>query len=203
MEKTLKNELLLFAKYPEPGKVKTRLSKTIGPQKAAKIYKAMVEEVMRRTSPCDGEYIRLLYYDPPELGKKFDSWLSFRHRKPQQGADLGEKIKNAFTESLTTAEKAILIGTDCIDIDHALILNAFDRLSRTDLVLGPAKDGGYYLIGCKKNYPELFSHIEWSTERVFLQTLKMADSLKLSVSLLQELEDIDAGEQLWRLKNII
>ena len=197
------NVLVIFVKYPEAGRVKSRLAQTIGAAQAALAYKTMVEIVVRNTKPCDGEYAQVLYYDPPELRENFQSWLQMSHIEPQSGGDLGERMKQAFSHALAEARQAVLIGTDCIDIDHHLILETFQRLAKSDLVLGPAKDGGYYLIGCKQVYPEIFTGIDWSTERVFSQTLEIAEKLKLRVASLPILEDIDTVEQLWKIKNII
>ena len=204
MEKIMnQNVLVIFVKYPEAGRVKSRLAQTIGAAQAALAYKTMVEIVVRNTKPCDGEYAQVLYYDPPELRENFQSWLQMSHIEPQSGGDLGERMKQAFSHALAEARQAVLIGTDCIDIDHHLILETFQRLAKSDLVLGPAKDGGYYLIGCKQVYPEIFTGIDWSTERVFSQTLEIAEKLKLRVASLPILEDIDTVEQLWKIKNII
>lgn len=191
--------LLIFAKYPDAGKVKTRLAQTIGEVPAAAAYKKMVEIVVGNTKARNGEYEQVMYYDPPEAGEKFRSWLPMSDQRPQSGGDLGERMKQALSFALAEAQQAVLIGTDCIDVDRPLIGKAFQDLEKADLVLGPAKDGGYYLIGCKKIHPEFFSNIEWSTENVLSQTLKIASALKLSVSLLPELEDIDTAEQYGRL----
>lgn len=195
IKKNFMKQLLIFAKHPEAGKVKIRLAQAIGAVNAALAYKTMVEIVMRSTKPCNGEFTQVLYYDPPELREKFQSWLQISHLKPQSGGDLGERMKQALTQSLEETEHAVLIGTDCIDVDRPLILKAFQDLEKADLVLGPAKDGGYYLIGCRQVYPELFAGIDWGTERVFAQTLERARGLNLSTALLPELEDIDTGEQ--------
>lgn len=196
-------KLLIFAKYPENGKVKSRLARTIGATNAALAYKTMVEIVVKNTRPCNGEFAQVLYYDPPELRKKFQSWLQINHLRPQFRGNLGERMKRAFSHTLAKTKQAILIGTDCIDVDRSLILKAFQDLEKSDLVLGPAKDGGYYLIGCKRVYPAIFTEIDWGTERVFSQTLRVAEKLKLHVSCLPQLEDIDTGEQIWKIKNII
>lgn len=193
----------MFAKYPEAGRVKSRLAATIGAANAASAYKTMVEIVVKKTRPCNGEFAQVLYYDPPELREKFQSWLQMILLEPQSGGDLGERMKQAFTQNLAETKQAVLIGTDCIDVDRSLIWKAFQNLDTADLVLGPAKDGGYYLIGCRQVYPEIFTGIDWGTERVFSQTLRVAEKLKLRVSCLPELEDIDTGEQIWKIKNII
>lgn len=192
--------LIIFAKYPEAGKVKSRLAKDIGPESAAALYKKMVEQVIDRTRPANGNYRQIICFDPSEKMKEFAAaWFPGCEMFPQFTGDLGQKMLAALGETLKKKQMALLIGTDCLEVDRALIAGAFERLCTHDLVLGPAKDGGYYLIGCKKIYPELFSGIEWSTERVLSQTLKAANALKLSVSLLRELEDIDTVEQYYCL----
>lgn len=189
-------KLLIFAKYPEAGQVKSRLAQTIGADKAALAYKTMVELVVRNTQPCNGEYAQVLYYDPPESREKFWSWLHMSDLEPQSEGDLGERMKKALSQALVEAQHAVLIGSDCIDVDRALILKAFQELAKADLVLGPATDGGYYLIGCKRVSSALFRRIDWSTDRVLSQTLRIAKALQLQVALLPELEDIDTVKQL-------
>lgn len=194
MEKNPMKKLLIFAKYPEAGRVKSRLARTIGALPAALAYKSMVEIVVKSTKPHNGEYTQVLYYDPPESREKFQSWLQISDQRPQSGGDLGERMKQALSQTLTEPGYAVLIGTDCMDVDRSLILKAFQELAEADVVLGPAKDGGYYLIGCKREHPELFTGIDWSTERVFAQTFQIAEKLKLRVSCLPPLEDIDTAE---------
>ncbi|MBI4239168.1 MAG: TIGR04282 family arsenosugar biosynthesis glycosyltransferase [Deltaproteobacteria bacterium] len=196
-------KLLIFAKYPEAGKVKSRLARTIGAATAVLSYKTMVEIVVKNTKPCSREYVQVLYYDPPELRAQFRSWLPIGRQQPQSGGDLGERMQQAFTHTLVETEHVVLIGTDCIDVDRPLILKAFQDLEKSDLVLGPATDGGYYLIGCKRVYPKIFTGIDWSTARVFSQTLRAAETLKLRVSCLPELEDIDTAEQYGRFREKI
>jgi len=220
--------LVIFAKYPEAGKVKSRLAQKIGAVEAAIAYKKMVERVVRKTDPRpfipspegrgihyaspsldgrglgEGEYRRVLCFDPLEKENDFKKWFPLLEISPQRDGDLGQRMSAALQESLGRGSgHAVLIGTDCVDVDRSLILKAFQNLEKADLVLGPAKDGGYYLIGCKQVYPEIFTGIDWSTERVFSQTLEIAEKLKLRVAYLPELEDIDTEKQLWKIKNII
>ena len=186
------NKLLVFAKYPEPGRVKTRLARTIGPERAALLYKEMVETVVRKTTPTNGEYRRVLCFDPPEREKDFRKWISQIELRPQSSGGLGQRMSIAIQESLANGNDRVgLIGTDCVEIDRSLLCNAFDRLNKADLVLGPAKDGGYYLIGMKKTYPFLFDGISWSTEKVLDETLEKAKGGHLKVELLKILSDVD------------
>lgn len=187
----LKNHLLIFAKYPEPGRVKTRLAKKIGPKRAASLYKEMVETVVQKTSPENGEYRRILYFDPHERRDDFEKWFPFLDVKPQTNGDLGRRMAAAIGDSLESgAQKALVIGSDCIDIDRTLVCDAVSRLDQSDLVIGPATDGGYYLIGMKKLY-DLFTDISWSTDQVLPETMKRTARLNLTVTLLPTLSDID------------
>ncbi|MBI2067117.1 MAG: TIGR04282 family arsenosugar biosynthesis glycosyltransferase [Deltaproteobacteria bacterium] len=186
------NELLIFAKYPEPGRVKTRLARTVGPVKAALRYRGMVEMVMQKSLPLNGEYQRALCFDPPERENDFRKWFPSLDLRRQGGGDLGQRMSAAFQESLAKgSNRAVLIGTDCIEINRSLLCEAFDRLDKADLVLGPAKDGGYYLIGMKKTHPFLFEGIPWSTEKVLDETLEKAKRDRLKVELFKTLSDLD------------
>lgn len=188
----LKNELLIFAKYPEPGKVKTRLARTVGPVEAAVRYRGMIDAVMQKTQTTNGEYNRILCFDPPQREDEFRKWFSSLEMRPQCGGDLGKRMIVAFQESLANgAGRAVLIGTDCVEVDRSLLSDAFDRLEKADLVLGPAKDGGYYLIGMKAVHPSLFEGIPWSTEKVLEETLDKAGRSRLKVELLKTLSDLD------------
>jgi rSAM/selenodomain-associated transferase 1 len=187
----LKNCLLIFAKYPEPGWVKTRLAKKIGPEKAASFYKEMVETVIQKTAPENGEYRRVLYFDPPERKNDFQKWLPHLNLKPQACGDLGERMAAAIGDSFKIGvQKVVVVGSDCVDIDRNLVCEALSRLDRSDLVVGPAADGGYYLLGMKKLY-DLFTGIPWSTDQVLPETLKKTARLNLTITLLPTLVDID------------
>ncbi len=188
----LKNELLIFAKYPEPGRVKTRLARTVGAVEAARRYREMTETVMRKTQPLDGEYRRVLCVDPPEREIDFRKWFPSLAMRPQCSGDLGERMSVAFQESLVKgSDRAVLIGTDCVEIDRSLLRDAFQQLETADLVLGPAKDGGYYLIGMKKMNSFLFEGVPWSTEKVLWITIEKAKESCLKVELLKTLSDLD------------
>ncbi|MBI2980874.1 MAG: TIGR04282 family arsenosugar biosynthesis glycosyltransferase, partial [Deltaproteobacteria bacterium] len=193
-----------FAKYPEPGRVKTRLARAIGLERAALLYKEMIETVVRRTAPLplpppsrgggggEGEYRRTLCFDPPERENDFRKWLPSLDLRRQGGGDLGQRMSAAFQESLANdLDRTVLIGTDCTEIDRSLLCDAFQQLEGADLVLGPAKDGGYYLIGMKKAHPFLFEEIPWSTNKVLHETLQKAGRENLKIELLKTLSDID------------
>lgn len=191
--RVLKQELLIFAKYPEPGRVKTRLARTVGPVEAARLYRGMVETVVKKTTPVNGEYHQTMYFDPPERVREFKQWFPLQMKKQCSG-DLGHRMLDAFQMSFANgSERVVVIGTDCTEIDRALLCDAFQKLETADLILGPAKDGGYYLIGMKATHPLLFEEISWSTTKVLQETLHKAKEGGLKVTLLPLLADIDEG----------
>lgn len=191
------NHLLIFAKYPESGKVKTRLARSLGFERAALLYKEMVEIVVVKTAPVNGEYARTLYFDPPERREDFKTWFPSLTISPQGSGDLGLRMKSAIEESFRSgADRVVLIGSDCTEIDRDLILEAFRRLEASDVVIGPAADGGYYLIGMNRSggrtvTPQLFTGISWSTVSVLRETLQKAEKIGIPYALLPTLSDLD------------
>lgn len=205
-----KNILSFFVKYPRPGYVKTRLSKYLGKEKAASLYKLCAEELITRIS--HKEFSKVIFYAPAKAKSKIKNWLKQDLiLLPQKGCSLGERLKNAFLEMFAKgAEKVIIIGTDSPLLEARIILKAFKVLDIYDLVLGPSSDGGYYLIGLtlkhKNNenfYFPLFKNIKWQDKDVFSSTLKKAEKLKLKVKALKEYFDIDVAEDLIFLKREI
>ena len=187
--------LLIFQKNPELGKVKTRLGATLGDERALEIYHQLIEITLKEANKTSFDiFIFYSSFLPKENSTELIT------RNVQKGEDLGEKMKNAFQEVLALGyQKAIIIGTDCPEI-HAGILNqAAVELKNNELVIGPAEDGGYYLLGMKTLQKELFEEVQWSTESVLKQTLEKAETLGLKVSLLESLNDIDTEEDLKKL----
>lgn len=187
------NRLLIFAKYPEPGKVKTRLAQSIGDIAAASLYRQMLQHVVLNTTPQNGEYTQVLYFDPPGRRERFRRWFpQIKDQFPQWGDALGPRLHHAIhTTFRQGASKVAVIGSDCLDFDRNTVTEVFKKLSTSDLVIGPAQDGGYYLLGCRRLHPELLQGISWSTDRVFEQTLERAKNLRLTISLLAQRSDID------------
>ena len=181
--------IAVFVKRPEPGKVKTRLAKDLGDEEATLLYQLMIESlranVLRDIPRCD--FAVYFYCDP-----FFE--IPDEVCRPQVGADLGEKLTNAFRELLADHAQAMAIGTDCVDItlDHLWET----RNSKAPVVLGPAEDGGYYLIATRELYPVLFEAIPWSTHEVYAQTLSRAAEISARVHELPRLRDIDTIEDL-------
>jgi len=187
----------IMIKYPEPGKVKTRLAKDIGNSRAAEIYRHVAEAVMTNTAPVDQGYDRIVFYDPLERLHDFKQWLPGNHFIVQQGDDVGERMDRAIRELMARgAGKAVLTGGDIPALNSTIISGAFAALNHADIVIGPAADGGYYLIGMNEPHGEIFRSIPWSTERVFERTIKTIEELHLTVAGMPVLSDIDRVEDL-------
>ena len=184
-------------KYPEPGRVKTRLAGDIGAEKAALICRQITERVMKQTIPHAAEYYRSVFYDPPERGQDFMSWFPHERFMAQTGSDVGERMDKAIRYLLENgAKKAVITGADIPDLTSKIIIQAFEILDHADVVVGPAHDGGYYLIGMKSPMSELFRNIPWSTRDVFSETVRTLNSSKKSFAVLPVLSDLDTIEDL-------
>ena len=193
------NAVIVFARYPENGKVKTRLGKTLGDDFAAGLYELMAEHIFKvcRTLPGE-EYDIHLFYDDKDNSPLIKKWAPPDFNLfLQTGNDLGERMKNAFQSLFNKRyKKVIIIGTDCPQINVNLLLEAFNKLSQSDLVIGPSNDGGYYLLGMNDFHPLLFDDIRWSSDEVFRKTEKKAIENELSLSVMPELIDIDTEDDL-------
>lgn len=188
--------LLIFLKYPTPGTVKTRLGKVLGSDTAAWLYRRMAEVIVERFTCLPQHYFNTaIFYHPPDKVSEFKTWLGRNlSYNFQQGNDLGERMHNAFLA--TYPSQVVLIGSDCPEITMEIILQAFQALKSYDMVIGPATDGGYYLIGLSHPRAELFQGIDWGTEKVFHQTTQKVQALRLSCHVLPTLRDVDAPEDL-------
>jgi hypothetical protein len=190
--------LLFFIKNPEKGKVKTRLASAIGEKMAANLYKRFLLEMLFTLN--NGTFIFYLCYSPESPVSSFKNWLGDQYLyMAQAGEDLGERMKNGFLEAISmNFKRVVLIGSDIPDLSLELIEEAFTSLQEKDAVIGPSLDGGYYLIGFKKESfsPRVFEGIYWSTASVFEKTLSVLQQEGLTVHTLQPLRDIDTVEDL-------
>ncbi len=185
---------MIFVKNPEPGKVKTRLAKSVGDDAAFKIYLKLLNHTMEQAKSvnCTKEVWYSLFVDVDDL---FDKKLF--QKKVQSGSNLGDKMKHSFKSAFACGfEKVVIIGSDCPGISTELIESAFEKLERSDLVIGPAFDGGYYLLGMKEFIPGIFDTIPWSTSKVFDRTVEIANAKSLSTATLTVLRDIDTEDDL-------
>ena len=190
--------LMIFVKNLAYGKVKTRLAASVGNDKALNIYRQLLEHTRSVTEslPVD----KIVFY-AEEIVEQ-DMWSNESYQKQlQQGTDLGERMKNAFSFAFDAGySKVVIIGTDCPALTGHIIENTFVNLDNTDVVIGPAFDGGYYLLALKHSHSFLFEHIQWSTASVLPSTVERCRQHGLALSLLQELHDIDEEKDLVHLK---
>ena len=187
-----RNLLIIFTRNPELGKVKTRLSKSTGDQVALEIYKFLLNKTNQVTKQVSAD--KIVYYS--EKITKHDIWSSNLYKKEvQHGSDLGAKMKNSFQAAIENKyDKVLLIGSDLYDLEPYHIYEAFKKLDTNDVIIGPASDGGYYLIGLKKLHPKIFKNKNWGTSTVREDTLK--DLEKVDVHLLPILNDVDVIEDI-------
>lgn len=191
--------LIIFARYPEIGKVKTRLIPDLAPEAATNIYKEMAEFTLQQAR--DLRLLRNVSIDVWFTGGTEDqmkAWLGDDLAyQIQVGETLGDRLIYALQSTIQRGSKSILIiGTDCPELDAQILNQGFSQLQNHDLVLGAAADGGYYLIGLQKFLPELFMHIPWSTSEVLAKTLNIAQEMGLSQFILPTLTDVDTVKDL-------
>ena len=190
-----KNLLIIFTKNPELGKCKTRLAKSIGDTAALEVYKKLLQHTAKVTQDLSADKVVFNNTEPIDQDDFSSTHFS---KKNQRGDDLGEKMSNAFQEGFqNNYEKVVIIGSDLYDLQTRDIDEAFLQLTHNDYVIGPAKDGGYYLLGMKKFTPEVFQEINWSTATVLKETLHILKNKK--VALLTQKNDIDTIDD---IKNI-
>lgn len=191
-----KEKLIIFVKNEEAGKVKTRLAKEVGDEKALEIYQKLLSYTYDQVSPlpvtkevCYSRFI-----------EENDLWGERAFLKQlQKGEGLGERMSEAFRRSFDDEgfQKTVIIGSDCAELTLDILKEAFARLNDHEIVLGPAADGGYYLLGMKSYFPELFTQIAWSTGSVLEKTINKAEKLGKDYTLLKQLNDVDRLED-WK-----
>lgn len=186
--------LLIFVKNPEKGKVKTRLAKTLGDDKAYQTYLNLLDFTIDVAGQNDAQkqiwYSSFVDENDGFGGEGFE-------KKVQQGDNLGIRMLNAFKEGFADGfEKIVIIGSDCPGISSEIIDDAFSMLDQKNVVIGPSEDGGYYLLGLGKLIPEIFKNISWSTESVLSETVEILKTKDIAYGKLPTLNDIDTEEDL-------
>lgn len=193
----MKRGLLIFIKNPQLGKAKTRLAASIGKEKALKVYMALLEHTRKTCLQVDAG--RFLFYS--SFIDKNDAWSEVEFQKHlQTGTDLGERMANGFKEGFKKAAPLLIIGSDCAQLRPEIIEEAFEKLKSHDFVLGPAEDGGYYLLGMRSYEPFVFEQINWSTEKVADQTRQRIRHLGKSLAEVATLSDVDELEDLEKVE---
>jgi rSAM/selenodomain-associated transferase 1 len=171
------------------GRSKTRLSPALPPALASELYRGMLSDALRVARAANVDQRFLYWADPHDADERIDT-------RVQKGGSLGERLESAFAELLFGGALAAIVGADCPDLSAAHLEAAFAQLEHRDLVLGPALDGGYWLIALRAPAPELFRGIEWSSAAVLDQTLARASALGLSLARLETLTDLDTPADL-------
>jgi len=199
-------QIIVFTRYPEPGTTKTRLAKATGDKGAAAIQKKLTEQTLSQVR-------LLLHLSTAEVSIAFEGgsleqmrkWLGFDFNYQAQGCgDLGQRMADAFAAAFKRGyARIVIIGTDCPGLQAAHLMHAFELLDRKDLVLGPAADGGYYLIGLKRVVEPVFAGIEWGRETVLAETLQRIQSDGLTCSTLPLWYDVDDARGLSLLRTLV
>jgi rSAM/selenodomain-associated transferase 1 len=198
--------LIVFTRYPEPGKTKTRLIPALGAVGAAELQRKMTERALDLARQLQRERpvsVEICFEGGDTLSMQ--RWLGedLSYSRQSQG-DLGLRMHRAFWRTFEAGTKrAVLVGTDCPGLTAGNLSRAFDVLLGYDLVLGPAKDGGYYLIGLSRSIPQLFDGIPWGTAEVLGLTLNVAEEHGLSVGFVDTLDDVDRIEDLPLVEHLV
>ena len=189
--------LLIFAKTPTKGQVKTRLAEYIGKTKALWVYKQLIQKTAAETEKFRGCKVVFYAGSPTHSNSFFDDYT----KKIQSGSDLGERMAAGFNWGFSQGfTKIVAIGTDLWDLELELLENAFKLLGSHEVVIGPANDGGYYLIGMNRMIPQVFKEKKWGSNSVTSDTLK--DLHTYRVGLLAEKKDIDDYQDLLNCKSL-
>lgn len=181
--------LIIFVRNPLLGKVKTRIAATLGVEKALKIYTTLLKHTRDISAKISAD--KYVFYS--DYINKDDLWENdLFYKEMQTGLDLGERMKNAFNFLFDRGYKKIgIIGSDCHELDETMLNNAFKVLNKIDVVIGPAKDGGYYFIGMNNFLPQLFEEKNWSSPTVYKMTSEQLKNLRIPFYSLPILNDVD------------
>ncbi len=197
-----RQKLLVFARYPELGRVKTRIGSELGPEKALEAYRAMLADLFDAIGESDADTeVEIMWTASHGVsGEQLRSSFGSRPLAMQAGASLGDRLSIAFSERIFfhEASKVIAIGVDEPSLDRGLIDHAFALLDSCDWAIGPATDGGYYLLGCRAPsfFPGAFRDIDWGSSRVFAQTSAKIHETRQSLATLPARRDIDLVDDL-------
>ncbi len=192
------NALIIFVKNPVPGKVKTRLESGLGSDKTLSVYRRLIALTLREAAGCDAD---VYIYFGSEIPVNTALPDGFRARVQQTGA-LGKRMTSAFLELFAEGyERICIIGSDCPQLRTRHIDEAFQALETCDVAIGPASDGGYYLMGMRADHTRIFGLESWSHESVYSQTLALIHQNKLSYAQLEQLSDLDEADDYKRLSH--
>ncbi len=189
--------VLLLAKAPRPGVVKTRLAEAIGPEAAAAVYRSLGRAVVQRVG---AQFPLTVWYEPRGAVEEMRAWLGDWEYQPQPGGDLGERLRHSVAVHFERGDRPVVaIGADAPGVDVSIVSDAITALRSADVVLGPAVDGGYYLIGLNRDVPGVFDGITWGGPTVLDETLTNLGRAHASVALLPVLRDVDTVDDMHAL----
>ena len=191
------NLLLVFARTPVPGQVKTRLLSHLSPEQACSLHAAMIEDTAELAAGFPGRHLLLFSEEIPALA------LEGMETGRQSGGDLGARLTRAIEDGFASgARRIVVLGSDTPHLPPDRLAQALSALQRADLVLGPAEDGGYYLIALRRFSPAILRGVEWGSDQVLEQTRAAAAAAGFSVALLEPFFDLDEWKDLQRLKSL-
>lgn len=196
--------IIVMTRYPEAGKVKTRLIEHLGEDGATRLHQKMAEHTISTLKPlCDIQTADLWIFFSGGNSAQMRTWLGAGiEYRPQRGDSLGSRMCHAFEHIFAAGyNRAVMLGTDCPDIEGATVVKALRALRSADVVLGPAEDGGYYLIGLNELHPDLFLNIDWGSAQVLKQTSRSVNALNLTPAYLVPLRDIDTPADLESIRD--
>lgn len=187
---------MVFVRAPDAGRVKTRLAAALGAEGALRVYRRLAEHTVREARAVDAEL--RIHFTPAGREHEVRAWLGHGPRYLAQAeGDLGARIEAAFRAAFQDgAERAVIVGSDLPELSAALLRRAFDALDEHPAVLGPARDGGYYLLGMRMMIPGVFDGIPWSTDAVLARTLERMRAAGVEPALLPTLADVDEAKDL-------
>jgi rSAM/selenodomain-associated transferase 1 len=188
--------LLVFLKYPVAGAVKTRLASTIGHERAAEHYRRWIELILARLQSLRGSVRIVGCFDgaPQRAFAPWDALVDEWWQQPE--GDLGNRLRAGFEKWQAVDRPIAAIGTDCLELDPSLVEEAFEFLRESDVVFGPATDGGYYLVGASRDLPGFFDDIPWFTSQALAVHVSLCNQRQWSVRLLPPRRDIDTWADL-------
>lgn len=194
------NALVIFAKFPVPGKVKKKIGQVIGMDNSAKLCTAFINDLIEENSEKD--YDIYLSFIGHEYKEKYREMFPNAILYVQRGTNMSENVQSAFEDLLDDYEKVALIGCDVPQLSSETVIKAFNALASYDVVLGPSEDGGYYLVALKKPH-DIFKGVPWGKPQLLEEQMKLLKEKKLTFVLLHKLPDVDTVDELKHLKNVL
>lgn len=197
--RTPRRAILVFARAPQPGRVKTRLAAAVGDRAALRIYTRLAKHTLAEVRAFAAEDVAIrVHYAPADAGEAVRVWLGDGPvYLPQADGDLGMRMKDAFARAFAEgAEQVVIVGSDLPAVSASLLRRAFELLDAHPAVIGPARDGGYYLLGLRRMVDGIFDGIEWSTPHVLRTTLERFSAAGVEPAALEELADVDTVDDL-------